>query len=63
MKSFAGDSYIKEQVGVDMFQFLKGPVEKEKSIRILDDKITDLLREPSGRDLVEKTRSALPARQ
>lgn len=61
MKSFFRDSWVKPQVGQDIFMFLKGPVEREKATGILVDKIDDMLTEPRFVKLAKDVARAIPA--
>jgi hypothetical protein len=61
MKGFFRDSWVKKQVGQDIFQFLKGPIEREEPTRIMAEKIDDLLTEQTYKELSGEVARALPA--
>ena len=62
LDNFFGDYLVKRQVGQDIFQFLKGPVEKGEPRLILVDKIHDLLKKSLNTELIAAVKLALPSR-
>ena len=61
LDTFFSDSGIKKQVGQDIFQFLKGPVERSDATQILQDKVNHALTKPANRKLIEDIAAAVPA--
>jgi len=59
LEGFFADSKIDELVNEDIFAFLKGPIEKDESLKILDLKIRKALDSQQGRQFLVQLKTAL----